>query len=248
MATLTQAARPPAVRPLRTPRSWPIRPADIIVVLAAIGLLVAGMWVVHGGLDRLGTPAGLMTGLGQITALVGTYLALAQIVLRARVPWIDHVVGSDRLMAWHRWLGVGTITLIASHVVLTTTGWAMSSGSGVIDEFIALNGIWDILIASVGTVLLLAVAATSVRAVRRRLSYETWYGLHLYAYIGIALAFLHQVTIGADFIGDSLAVAFWVGLYIATFGLLIWYRLLLSLIHISEPTRPAPLSRMPSSA
>ena len=226
MATLTQAARPPAVRPLRTPRSWPIRPADIIVVLAAVGLLVAGMWVVHGGLDRLGTPAGLMTGLGQITALVGTYLALAQIVLMARVPCIDHVVGSDRLMAWHRWLGVGTITLIASHVVLTTTGWAMSSGSGVIDEFIALNGIWDILIASVGTVLLLAVAATSVRAVRRRLSYETWYGLHLYAYIGIALAFLHQVTIGADFIGDALAVAFWVGLYVVTFGLLLWYRVL----------------------
>ena len=68
----------------------------------------------------LGTPAGLATGLGQITALIGTYLALAQIVLMARVPWIDHVVGSDRLMAWHRWLGIGTITLILSHVVLTT--------------------------------------------------------------------------------------------------------------------------------
>ena len=226
MATLTQAALPPFVRRAREPRSWPIRPSDIVVVLTAIGLVVAGMWVVHGGLDRLGTPAGLATGLGQITALIGTYLALAQIVLMARVPWVDHVVGSDRLMAWHRRLGIGTITLILAHIVLTTAGWAMSSGSRVVDEFVALNGIWDILIASVGTVLLVTVAVTSIRAVRRRLSYETWYGLHLYAYIGIALSFLHQVTVGADFIGDSLAVAFWVGLYVVTFGLLVWHRVL----------------------
>ena len=224
MATLTQAGLPPVARPVRAPRAWPLRPADIAAVLLAVGLVVAGMWVVHGGLDRLGTPAGLMTGLGQITALAGTYLALAQIVLMARVPWIDQVVGSDRLMAWHRWLGMGTIALILSHVVLTTTGWAMGSGSGVIGEFLALNDVWDVLIATVGTVLLAVVAVTSIRAVRRRLSYETWYGLHLYAYLGIALSFLHQVTIGADFIGDTLAVAFWVGLYVVTFGLLAWYR------------------------
>jgi predicted ferric reductase len=62
--------------------------------------------------------------------------------------------------------------------------------------------------------------------VRRRLSYETWYGLHLYAYVGIALSFLHQVTVGADFIGDELAVWFWIGLYVITFGLLLWYRML----------------------
>jgi predicted ferric reductase len=197
-----------------------------VAVLLAVGLLVVGMWVVHGGLDRLATPAAVATGLGQVTALAGTYLALAQIVLMARVPWIDHVVGSDRLMAWHRWLGVGTITLILSHVALTTWGWAESSGIGVVAEFLELNAIWDILIATAGTVLMTMVAITSVRAIRRRLAYETWYGLHLYAYLGIALAFLHQVTIGADFIGDAMAVAFWGALYAVTFGLLIWYRVL----------------------
>ncbi len=226
MATLTQAGFGPEPRSARAPRAWPVYPSDIAVVLAAIGLLVFGMWVVHGGLDGLGTPAGLLSGLGQVAALIGTYLALVQIVLMARVPWIDHVVGSDKLMAWHRWLGFGTVSLILAHVAFTTAGWAMTSGAGVLDEFLALNAMWDILIATVATALLLIVAITSIRAVRRRLSYEAWFGLHLYAYLGIALAFLHQVTIGADFIGDRLAVAFWVALYIVTFGLLVWYRVI----------------------
>jgi predicted ferric reductase len=226
MATLTQAGLPSVARPVHRPRTWPIRPADIAAFLLAVGLLVVGMWVVHGGLDQLGTPAGLATGLGQVTALIGTYLALVAVVLMARVPWIDHVVGSDQLLVWHRWLGIGTISLILAHVGLTTIGWAMADGAGVIAEFLSLNAMWDILVATVGTALLTLVAVTSIRAVRRRLKYETWFGLHLYAYLGIALAFLHQITVGSDFIGDELAVRFWVGLYVATFGLLLWYRVL----------------------
>ena len=86
MAALTQLGPPVFARRAPLPRTWPIRPADIVATLVAVGLLVAGMWVVHGGLDSLSTMAGLATGLGQVTALMGTYLALAQIVLMARVP------------------------------------------------------------------------------------------------------------------------------------------------------------------
>jgi predicted ferric reductase len=247
MATLTQAGAPVVARPVRRPRSWPIDPADIKFVLLLMGTIVTGMWVVHGGLDALTTPAGLLTGIGQLTALVGTYLALVGVLLMARVPWIDHVVGSDKLLGWHKWLGFGMMTLILAHVGFTTTGWAMTAGSGVVAEFLSLNETWDILIATVGTLLMTAVALTSIGAVRRRLSYETWYGLHLYAYLAVALAFLHQITIGADFIGDALAVWFWVALYVLTFGLLIWYRVLtpirLSARHRLRVTSVVPEAR-----
>lgn len=234
MATLTPAAplplaqHPPRADARRAPlpRSWPIRTTDIVAVLIGAGLLVVGMWVRHGGLEQLGTPSGLATGLGQLTALVGTYLALAQIVLMARVPFIDHVVGSDRLMAWHRWLGRGTVSLLVAHVVLTTIGWSTGSGAGVLEEFIAMNASWDLFIATVGLVLLVMVALTSMAAIRRRLAYETWYGLHLYAYLGIALAFAHEITLGGDLVGDPVALGYWIGLYVVTFGLLIWYRVL----------------------
>jgi predicted ferric reductase len=224
-----------------------IRPADIGLVLAANGVVVVGMWMRHGGIDQLATGAGLATGLGQVTALLGTYLALAGILLMARVPWIDHVVGSDRLAAWHRWLGFGTLWLLLGHFAFTTLGWAMASGRAVIDELLDMLSSWDLLIATVGLALLVLVAVTSIRAARRRLAYETWHGLHLYAYLGIALAFLHQVTIGSDLIADPLALAYWVALYTATFGLLIGYRVLapirLSLRHrlrVANVVREAP--------
>ena len=69
------------------------------------------------------------------------------------------------------------------------------------------------------------VAISSIRAARRRLSYETWYGLHLYAYLAIALGFLHQLFVGADFIHDPIAVGYWVALYVVTVALILVFRI-----------------------
>ena len=52
--------------------------------------------------------------------------------------------------------------------------------------------------------------------VRRRLRYETWYFVHLYAYLGVALAFSHQLATGTDFVGDPAARAYWIALYVVT--------------------------------
>ncbi len=239
--SLAALRRPPM------PRRWPIRPADIALGVLINGAVVAGMWVRHGGLDQLGSLAGLLTGGGQITALLGTYLALVGILLMARVPWIDHVVGSDRLMIWHRWLGFGTFWLIFAHFLMTTVGWALGAGVGVLTELLDLLSIWDVLIATVGFALLALVAVTSIRYARRRVQYETWYGLHLYAYLAIALGFLHQVTLGTDLLSDPLALWYWVALYVVTFGLLLLYRVVapirLTLRHrprIANVVREAP--------
>ena len=117
----------------------------------------------------------------------------------------------DRLARAHRWLGFATIWLIGGHIVLTVTGYAMGDGQGVIAELVTL--VWTypfVLWAVVGFLLFVMLGITSVRASRRRLSYETWYFLHLYAYLAIALAFLHQLFVGADFIHDQLAAIYWI--------------------------------------
>ncbi len=60
-------------------------------------------------------------------------------------------------------------------------------------------------------------------ATRRRLQRETWYFIHLYAYLAVALSFAHQLAVGTDLDGDRAARVWWVGLYLVVFGsILVW--------------------------
>jgi hypothetical protein len=52
--------------------------------------------------------------------------------------------------------------------------------------------------AAAGLALFVLVAVSSVRYARRRASYETWFGLHLYVYLAIALAVAPQLVVGSD--------------------------------------------------
>ncbi len=85
--------------------------------------------------------------------------------------------------------------------------------------------------AWVGFALFIAVAVTSVRAARRKLDRQTWYFVHLYAYLAIALTFAHQLAVGTDFDGDRAARVWWVGLYTLVFGVLLWWRVLVPVHH-----------------
>ena len=64
-----------------------------------------------------------------------------------------------------------------------------------------------------------------MRAARRRLRYESWHLLHLYAYLGVGLALPHQLWTGADFISSPLAQAYWWTLYAVAAGAVVVYRL-----------------------
>jgi predicted ferric reductase len=214
-------------RPTRVPlpRIWPVRASDIVALLVANGVLIVAMWVRHGGADHLTGSAAILTAAGQVTALLGTYCALIQLVLMSRSPWLDQVFGIDRLAWAHRWLGFATVWLIAGHVVFTTVGWSLGDGRSVLDEAVNLLASYQfVLMSAAGTLCFLAVAVTSVRAARRRLSYETWYGIHLYAYLGVALGFAHQLVVGTDFISDPVARVYWISLYVITAAMVLVFR------------------------
>ena len=195
------------------------------MVLVANAILILGMWVRHGGLEQLSTLGGELTAIGQLTALYGTYLALIQLVLMSRSPWLDQVFGMDGLAAAHRWIGFACVWLLLGHGVFTTVGYAFGDGSGVLQEFWALITTYPyVLMALVSGGLFGAVAISSIRKARRKLSYETWYGIHLYGYLAIALGFMHQLVVGTDFIHDPIAVGYWVSLYAVTIALVLVFR------------------------
>ena len=212
-------------RRVPAPRIWPVKAGDIYAILGGVALLIIGMWVRHGGLHELGTPAGILTAAGEISALYGTYLVLIQLILMSRSPWLDQVFGQDRITDAHRWVGFFAIWLLVAHAVLTTVGYAMGVNNSIVDQAITLLGTYPfVLWSAVSLGLFIFVAASSVRAVRRKASYETWYAIHLYTYLAIALGFLHQLFVGVDFTTDQVASIFWIALYVISFGTLAVFR------------------------
>jgi predicted ferric reductase len=223
--TPANPAGPVRNRPVPLPRHWSIGRFEIVGALVANGILIGAMWIRHGGPQLLDTFGGQLTAIGQLTALYGTYLALIQLVLMSRSPWLDQVFGMDGLAVAHRWLGFATVWLLLGHGIFTTVGFAIGDGVNVVAEFWTLITTYQyVLMATVSGVLFAAVAITSIKAARRKLSYETWYGIHLYAYLAIALGFLHQLFVGTDFVSDRIAVAYWVALYVITVALILAFR------------------------
>ena len=190
------------------------------------GGVVVGLWLRHGGLDTVSHPGGAFIAAGQLTALAGTYAVLVQLLLMSRIGWLEQYIGFDRLAAWHRWVGFATVALLGGHVLFTTLGYATEGQQSIatqLGDFVQHYP--DVLMAIVGFALFLLIACTSVRAARRRLSRETWYTVHLYAYLAVALSFAHQLAVGTDFIDDPLARAWWIALYVTVAVTILTWRI-----------------------
>lgn len=224
--TPVRAAAPTRkVRRVPMPRVWPVKANDFYAILIGNAVLIAGMWIRHGNLHELATTSGILTALGELSALYGTYLVLIQLILMSRSPWLDQVFGQDRITDAHRWVGFGAIWLLVFHAIFTTVGYSMGINNSPVDEFLTLLTTYPyVLWSAVSLGLFIFVAFSSIRAARRRVSYETWYAIHLYTYLAIALGFMHQIFVGVDFTTDQIATLYWIGLYAIAIGTLVVFR------------------------
>jgi predicted ferric reductase len=197
------------------------------LVIVANVAVITWLWVNGGNVTKVHTSGQILTSIARITGLWSAYLALIQVVLLARLPALERVVGFDRLSRWHRWNGHATIDLVIAHVVFSVWGYALMDKLPIPKEISTMiwGGVYPGMItATVGTFMMIAVVATSLVIVRRRLSYEWWYVVHLLAYAGIALAWFHQIPTGNELVLDQNAANYWRGLYVVTIVVLVVFR------------------------
>ena len=183
-------------------------------LVALNALWATDLFVLGHGFDT-----GLLMGLGRLAGLYGALALIVQLVLISRLPWLEARLGMDRLTAWHRWSGFWVLWLVITHVVFITLGYAKQDGAPLLSEVSTLvfdSG--DVLIAAIALVLLVAVGLTSARLARRRMRYETWHFVHVLAYLAILLGFLHQVSLGHDFVTTAVGRAYWWTLYGVALG------------------------------
>jgi predicted ferric reductase len=198
----------------------------LALVLGANAAAVVALWAAGGGPGEVDDVASALVGLGRVCGLLGAYLALVQLVLLARVPVVERVVGLDRIVAWHRRNGAACLLALVAHAALVLAGYAAADGIGPWRELTRLvSGYPGVVTAIAGLAILVTVTLTSVAVARRRLRYETWYFVHLYAYLGVALAFSHQLATGTDFVGRPGARAYWTALYVVALAFLVVGRL-----------------------
>ncbi len=196
------------------------------IILAVIGTGAAAVlvlwWHSTPGVSGLG---GWLTGAGQILGLLAGYGVAVLVALMARLPPLERGLGTDRLARWHSVGGRYVVSLIVAHGLLILWGYAVQAHVSLASQTATLLTQYpDVLMATVAGFLLLGVGVASMRAARRRLRYETWYYLHLYAYLALALAFSHQFADGSAFAGDRAARICWSAMYLAVAAAVLWYR------------------------
>jgi predicted ferric reductase len=256
--------------------------------LLALWLFVAGnaaaiVWVWGaGGADGLGyrwrSLDNALVGMGRLTAFLAGFLALVEVLLLARLPFVERAVGFDRLTVWHRRNGFLVIMLVLAHVVFSVWGYAIQDRNSFLGEYwnwltlpqpaaatisggIGGSGFGQhqgvaaaptspypgIITATVGTALLLAVVATSIVTVRRKLSHEWWYAIHFTVYAAIALSWFHMIPDGNELVIDRVAADYWRGLFALTLALVLIYRVTRPLVQaarfdlrVTDVVREAP--------
>ncbi len=212
-----QALPAPAPRP---------RLAAAALVLAGTGFgAVIALTITSESASQLSAPGGLLTFAGSLTGLAGTYLALMMVLLVSRIPLIERVIGQDGLVRWHRRLAPWPISLIAAHALLLTLGYAEAARTGLWHEVgVLLSRYPDVPTATVGLGIMCLIGVISVRAVRQRLARETWWLIHLWMYLALAISFAHVVVLGPAFVGHPLTLLLWSVAWAATAGLVLCYR------------------------
>jgi predicted ferric reductase len=193
-------------------------------------LLVTYWWIAGGGLQALQAGPSAATSIGRLTGLVASDLLLAQVLLMARLPWLEGAFGQDRLARLHRVVGFTSFTLMVAHVLLVTWGYAAGAWLSTPGTFWNLTTTYPgMLLALAGTACLVMVVVTSLRAARARIRYESWHLLHLYAYLGVGLALPHQLWTGQEFLASTAATIYWWSLWATTAGAVLAWRVVLPL-------------------
>jgi predicted ferric reductase len=199
--------------------------ADLLVIaLWTSGPIAAALYLAEGAASNFSTAAETVSSLGILAGLVGTNFVLIMLVLAARIPLIDAVIGQDRAIATHKALGKPALYLLLAHAGLLLTGYAMAEGINPVAEVFSMLALADMPLAFVGLGLLILVVVTSLVAVRRKFPYEAWFGIHLLSYAAVLTALPHQLSVGGVLAEGTLQRVYWIGLYVLALGSIVTFR------------------------
>jgi predicted ferric reductase len=145
---------------------------------------------------------------GKFFGLHTAMVMMFQILLIARLPWLDRRIGMDRLTVWHRWIGFTLFWTVILHGTIVVLGYAKLDGKSPITTFFALASVPASLLGMCAAAIVITIGVFSIRYARRKLPYEAWHAIHILLYVALTLGLIHQFLEYTTFT-STIASAYW---------------------------------------
>jgi len=199
----------------------------LLVAVAGSFVMAVALFLDNGGASQFDNLADTLVSAGILAALTATNALLMMLLLAARVPVVDRVLGQARATSLHAKLGEWVVLGLIVHATFVLVGYIMLDGVGIFAEFSYLWGeSTDFVLAVIATGALFAVAASSFAVARRHLPYEAWHAVHLLSYATVGLAIPHMFSMSGLLAAGSWRRTYWVLLLVLTGAALVWFRFL----------------------
>lgn len=217
-----------AVTTTSPPKARPGLPPATTAQLVLGGLLLAHLLVVEVAFFTVGAGKNATLTVAKFFALHAATLMMLQLILIARLPFLDRRLGMDRLTRWHRWVGFILFWTVLTHASIVVLGYARLDNAPLLKTFLGLAGVVASLLGMIAATIIVVIAATSGKFLRRRLSYEAWHAIHMAVYLAVFIALAHQFLEGTTF-SSPWARAYWWTVWALVIGALVVGRVVIPL-------------------
>ena len=215
---------------MRPPRNAWIRrllAAALLTVMAGTFGMSVVLFFANGGASQFDDVGDILVSVGVLSALTATNALLMMMLLAARVPLIDRVLGQAKATSLHAKLGEWVVLGLVVHALFVLVGYSFLDHSSIVTESRYLWGdSTNFILAVFAMLALLTLAVTSFACARRRLPYEAWRAVHLLSYAAIGLAIPHMFSMSGLLAHGSWRRAYWELLLVITGSALLWFRVL----------------------
>jgi predicted ferric reductase len=133
-----------------------------------------------------------LTKVGFITALIGFSIIAVQVMLGSRLKLLDRAFGLDKVVIFHRKMGVVAAVLLLSHPLLMALGKKSF-------KLFYFHTSWQVNLGKGGLLLLVAGVLLALFYSKFRLDYNVWRLIHKTMIVVVILAFAHSILIGDAF-------------------------------------------------
>jgi predicted ferric reductase len=176
-----------------------------LIILLALGI---GLATVRSTDDPLLIKAGLVVG------LVGISIIALQVMLGSRIRMLDRAFGLDKVMIFHRKMGIVAAVLLLSHPVL------IAVGHGSLKLF-TFHTPWQVNLGKAAIFLIITGVLLALYFAKFRIDYNSWRLVHKVMIGAVILAFAHCLVIGDAFEIGWIKVWWWV-LFVGACGAFLW--------------------------